>query len=470
MDFEYTGAVQTTTLAKGKYTIECWGAQGGGTNGGKGGYSIGTLTLAATTDIFVYVGGQDTNTGSYSTGGFNGGGSGGYGGGGASDVRLGTDSLYARVIVAGGGGGYGSYGTGGVGGGTSGGDGDGYSTYCAGKGATQTTAGEGASGIQYAGNSGSFGSGGASYNSASCGGGGGGWYGGGGSGYNRSNKRNRYGSAGGGSGYVYTSDTASNYPSGCLLDSTHYLTDASTVDGSTSITSPTGTTETGHAGNGYVRITVIPTAPEPPTYADVTFVDYFSASFYWEGEEENYKYIFNGTTYSTTSKYATVHGMVADTTYQIKICAYNDYGDSDWIEISIRAPSANFKQTMWDYQSLSLKWDAAKYATSYILKRNGSQIASQTGTTFTDTELSPSTSYTYQLYAVRSGTQSLVGTLTGKTENGRIVQQVEFNSVSLTPNPTTINTSLDLKVTCEDKTVLYTGEKFFSNEIYSGEV
>lgn len=484
MDFEYTGAVQTATLAKGKYTIECWGAQGGGTNGGKGGYSIGTLLLTAETTAYIYVGGQGATGSSLNAGGFNGGGAGGYqstsgSGGGASDVRLGTDSLYARLIVAGGGGGmcgYSSY-AGGIGGGTSGGAGTGYATTSCGYGGTQTAGGATAT-YATSGTAGSFGKGGAgstassSYNYAA--GGGGGWYGGGGSGYYSSSRRyNRgCGGAGGGSGYVYTSDTASNYPSGCLLNSTYYLTEASTVDGSTSITSPTGATETGHAGNGYVRLTYVPTEPDAPTYADVTFADYFSASFEWDAAENatGYKYTFNGTTYSTTSTSATVNGLVAGTTYTIKLCSYNEYGSSDWIEFKIQAPSANFKQTMWDYQSLSLKWDAAKYATKYILKRNGTQIASQTGTTFTDSGLSPSTSYTYQLYAATDYVTSLAGTLTGKTEDGRIVQQVEFNSVSLTPNPTTINTSLDLKVTCEDKTVLYTGEKFFSNEIYSGEV
>jgi hypothetical protein len=62
---------------------------------------------------------------------------------------------------------------------------------------------------------------------------------------------------GGGSGYVYTSSTASSYPSGCLLNSSMYLASASTNAGTTSFTSPTGSSETGHSGNGYVRITVI---------------------------------------------------------------------------------------------------------------------------------------------------------------------------------------------------------------------
>lgn len=79
--------------------------------------------------------------------------------------------------------------------------------------------------------------------------GGGGWYGGGAGG--------AVSGGGGGSGYVYTSSTASNYPSGCLLNSSYYLTDAQTIAGNTAFTSPTGTNETGHTGNGYIRITVI---------------------------------------------------------------------------------------------------------------------------------------------------------------------------------------------------------------------
>ena len=101
---------------------------------------------------------------------------------------------------------------------------------------------------------GSFGQGGPAYQ-YSCGGGGGGWYGGGGAYDNDSDADGRNG--GGGSGYIYTSSTASNYPSGCLLNSSHYLTNAKTVAGNTAFTSPTGTSETGHSGNGYVRITVI---------------------------------------------------------------------------------------------------------------------------------------------------------------------------------------------------------------------
>lgn len=48
----------------------------------------------------------------------------------------------------------------------------------------------------------------------------------------------------GGSGYVYTSSTASNYPSGCKLNNSYYLTNTSMSNGQRS-------------GNGQAKITLI---------------------------------------------------------------------------------------------------------------------------------------------------------------------------------------------------------------------
>lgn len=256
LNYDYTGAVQTVTLPKGIYKLECWGAQGGyrssATHGGHGGYSVGTLTLKANTQLFIYSGGSG-NTGGTS-GGFNGGGSRSTynGGGGGSDIRIGQDSLYARVIVAGGGGSDGaSSKTGGYGGGETGGAAT--SGYGSGGGAgTQTAGGSGGSN-----NSGTFGAGGEGLHRSSGygGAGGGGWYGGGGCYPDSSGDDDKGG--GGGSGYVYTSTTATNYPTGCLLNSAYYLTEAQTIAGNASMPSTSGSTETGHQGNGYVRITVI---------------------------------------------------------------------------------------------------------------------------------------------------------------------------------------------------------------------
>lgn len=145
-DFEYTGTVQSVELPKGKYKLQCWGAQGGtsyGSSNGvgsKGGYSEGILTLTEKTTLYVFVGGQGSRGSSTSlvNGGWNGGGaSTGYSaytsgnesgrsnpacGGGATDISTVTStmsysngrtnrssaSLLARCIVAGGGAG-GSY-------------------------------------------------------------------------------------------------------------------------------------------------------------------------------------------------------------------------------------------------------------------------------------------------------------------------------------------------------------------------
>lgn len=146
-NFDYTGNVQQITLPKGKYKLQCWGAQGGNVTGSysiagsKGGYSEGVLTLTKTTTLYVFVGGQGTSYTSSASqtsttvinGGWNGGGAGvrtarynsgdtdgrsfPRGGGGATDISTVTSalsyssgrttrdsaSLLARCIVAGGG-------------------------------------------------------------------------------------------------------------------------------------------------------------------------------------------------------------------------------------------------------------------------------------------------------------------------------------------------------------------------------
>lgn len=133
-NYSYTGTVQSVLLPAGSYKLQCWGAQGGQTNGygtkNKGGYSEGVLTLTSPTTVYIFVGGQGSTSGN---GGWNGGGKStgytsynsnnenGYSypacGGGATDIALVTSSmsysggrtnrssasLLSRMIVAGGG-------------------------------------------------------------------------------------------------------------------------------------------------------------------------------------------------------------------------------------------------------------------------------------------------------------------------------------------------------------------------------
>lgn len=277
LNFEYTGNVQSTSLSAGKYILECWGAQGGIsghslTNFGKGGYAKGILDISNRTNLFIYVGGKGENGSGTTTtplGGFNGGGSGGQGkndnagGGGASDIRINTDSLYSRVIVAGGAGGNGcSDYIGGSGGGTSGTNGYGSTNYGEG-GSAGTQRSGGISNTRYA-TSGSFGVGGGAIPTGGdwgCGGGGGGWYGGA-SGQSQSGGG---GSGGGGSGWIYTETTYNNWKTNStegqsgqwLLNSNYYLTSTELMSGIQTFNDPNGNTETGHSGNGYVRITKI---------------------------------------------------------------------------------------------------------------------------------------------------------------------------------------------------------------------
>lgn len=260
----YSGTYKSITLPKGTYKLECWGAQGGnGTAspsnnsqlfGGKGGYSYGVFSPTSDTVLYLYSGGQGStatdSTSSGPNGGYNGGGAGSKngsnnsntqtsgGGGGATHIAttsglLNTlsSSTASILLIAGGGGGaggwYGSFSTqssnGGYGGGNSGGsaaNGGGYSV----SGGTQSSGysfGQGASASTY----------------VDQGGGGGGYYGG----YcSTGTSDSNICGGGGGSGYINTSK----------------LTSASTIAGNTSFTSPTGEVETGHSGNGYIRITV----------------------------------------------------------------------------------------------------------------------------------------------------------------------------------------------------------------------
>lgn len=234
----YTGSRQEITLPIGKYRLRLWGAKGGADAGGdgcSGGYAEGILTLYEPTKLFIYIGGQGRGACTGTGGGFNGGGNAGTAGssgagGGASDIRLRKDSLYARVLVAGGGAGSGvtaasilNYGWGG---GEEGGPNN------SGQKAGQTSG--------Y-----SFGIG--QNRSGDGGGGGGGWYGG----YSATADH----SGAGGSGYVYTKDTAKYYPSGCLLTPADYLEEARTISGNQSMPTPSANTEgtqTGNRGNGVI--------------------------------------------------------------------------------------------------------------------------------------------------------------------------------------------------------------------------
>lgn len=363
LEYTYTGAKQSVTLPPGTYKLEVWGAQGGyrsdASKGGKGGYSAGTLKLTSETVLYVYVGGfggnSSSNTSAVVKGGFNGGGYryGFPGGGGATDIRIGADSLYARVIVAGGGGSDGaSNKTGMYGGGTTGGSAtENYGNY--GYGGTQTghTTTVTKPSSQPTTNSssnypGGFGFGGFGvYASSGYGGaGGGGWYGGCGSVPDGSGDDDRGG--GGGSGYVYTASSAANYPSGCKLNSSHYLTSTTLKGGNESFVNFSGQTVTGCSGKGAARITVLEIAIKPPSNLTAK-IENQKAILSWTASPSTgisgYKVYLDGTLLgTTTSTTYTTSIPTPGKSYTLKVTAYNSGGESSGVTktVSYSRPAA----------------------------------------------------------------------------------------------------------------------------------
>ena len=257
--FSYSGSAKEVYFPRGKYLLELWGASGGGTLGGKGGYSSGKLTLLKGTKLYFYIGGQGnyslvTNKEQCIEGGWNGGGkscSRGYqtSGGGGTDIRLSQNSEYHdRIIVAGGGGGSVNNATidelykGGFGGGEVAGSAKGKSgTYdiaygnAYANGGSQTAGGSSLvrKGSTYQNENGKFGVGGASaggeHNSGS---GGGGYYGGGGG----------FDYCGGGGG--------SSYFNPLIIEKGLLKKGNEEFNGKNA-------KETGHTGNGAIRVTVL---------------------------------------------------------------------------------------------------------------------------------------------------------------------------------------------------------------------
>lgn len=290
-DFNYTGGVQQKSLPAGKYKLEVWGAEGNSNSytavGGKGGYSVGELSVNSDNTVYIYIGGKA---------GYNGGGTGGTGanpganGGGATDIRIGSTAAGNRVIVAGGGGGGGASSNGGspgnrtsnaggeggyghTGSGSSGGSNSNYNGKGGSSGSTSSGGAGGAGGTASSSNSSD-----GTYYPAGGGGGGGGYYGGGGggsggywgNGYSASGKTGGSGSSGsGGAGgnSKYTSSRSGwySYAAGGGGGGSGYVggvTNGVIMSGGSTIPKPSGGTQMGNEGNGFARITALYVEPD----------------------------------------------------------------------------------------------------------------------------------------------------------------------------------------------------------------
>ena len=245
--FEYKGSTESFTVpANGTYTLECWGA--GPTQGGK---SEGNYQAQKNQILYICVGGRGTD-GSKSVvgvGGYNGGGNGGWspgythggGGSGATHICL-QDGLLKELkaaydnnqllMVAGGQGGSIGSATGPYGGGIEGGKPTSWS------GAVHAAATQSSGYAFGTGQNGRNGRRNTNGGGEGSGGSGGGLYGGYAPQHTGTNSNS---SGGGGSGYVNAD-----------------LVTGKTIAGNQTFLSPSGVSETGHAGNGAALITWLP--------------------------------------------------------------------------------------------------------------------------------------------------------------------------------------------------------------------
>lgn len=388
-------------LPPGQFTLEVWGCMGRylTTNPtvSRGGYSKGTLTLQARTRAYLVPGSNTTDWNRINGGNDR--------GGDASDIRLLSNSINNRILVAGGGGGtyeLASLKNGGYGGGTTGGDGANFEEYpypypTPGKGGTQTAGGNGGTvpandpgwynGVN--GDPGTFGSGG-KY------GGGGGWYGGGGAFYNSTLTPIRGGGAGGGSGFALTSSSVANVPSSyssSLKNSKYYLTNTQLIAGNASMPNPSGGTMTG-SQNGYVRITVVSVQLTAVTNLTASEEQPTSVKISWTGVSgiTGVSYdVYRGSTKltTTTSTSYTDTGISPGKTYTFKVIATKSgYTDSAAATLSFTNKSRLSKPSgltaTYTVSNTKISWTAVEGATGYIIWRDSTQLTTRTSTSYTD--------------------------------------------------------------------------------------
>lgn len=131
--------------------------------------------------------------------------------------------------------------------------------------------------------------------------------------------------------------------------------------------------------------------------------------------------------YNSTGTSFNDTGLSGNTSYSYTVYATNTWGQggvsntaSATTSTSVPGQVQGFNANGTSVSTIDLYWtapsDGGSPITGYSLYRNGSLIASPTGTTYTDTGLSFQTSYTYTVYAVNAnGSSATPATASGTT-------------------------------------------------------
>jgi pullulanase len=158
-------------------------------------------------------------------------------------------------------------------------------------------------------------------------------------------------------------------------------------------------------------------APTVPTNLAAGTVTSSSVSLSWTASSSSagvagYNVFRNGTKVgtSTTTSY-TDTGLSASTSYSYAVEAYDSSGDTSAMSASVTITTlaaqpptvpTNLTATAITYTSVTLSWTASTSSAGvagYNIIRNGTKVGTSTSTSYMDTGLSPSTSYSYTVSA-----------------------------------------------------------------------
>lgn len=211
------------------------------------------------------------------------------------------------------------------------------------------------------------------------------------------------------------SSTSLSYADSALNPSTSYTYAVFAQDAAlnTSLTSATVTITTPAAPDT--------TKPTVPTNLKVTATDATSTALTWTASTDNVgvtRYlVFRGGVQvgtSTTATYAD-SALTAKTTYSYTVAAQDAASNTSSASsaVSVTTPAAadttsptapaTFTATVASFNQIALTWTAATDnvgVTAYRLSRAGVQINQSSALTFTDSNLTPATSYTYSVIAL----------------------------------------------------------------------
>lgn len=162
-----------------------------------------------------------------------------------------------------------------------------------------------------------------------------------------------------------------------------------------------------------------PELPDTPQNVKATLTDYQTVTLSWDTVENADAYTISrdGEVITTTTETSYIDsGLNEATLYTYTIQAVNDVGSSERVSTDITTGTApdepeepglelpkqpeNLKAGLASYNSVSLAWDSVENADAYTIFRDGEEIDTIIESTYTDSNLSENTTYTYTIQAV----------------------------------------------------------------------